>query len=74
MTGRRSAFYPHFRMLDDSGVNYHVAWEWKSYTEATECAQGYRKKGYFAKNVKIVIGRRTYWITYIRKNPNARRK
>ena len=59
--------YPHFRMLDNSGIRYHVAWEWKSYEEAVECAQGYRKDGYLAKNVKMKIGGRTHWVTYIRK-------
>jgi hypothetical protein len=65
--------YPHFRMLDNSGINFHVAWEWKSYGEATECAQGYRKDGYFAKNVAVKIGKRIYWVTYIRRNPKVRR-
>jgi len=70
MTRKRS--YPYLRMLDNSGINFHVAWEWKSYEEAVECAQGYRRDGYFAKNVKTVIGRRTYWVTYIRKVPRRK--
>lgn len=72
MMERRNAPYPYFRMLDNSGINYHSVWEWKSYAEATECAQGYRKDGYFAKNVKTIIGGRTYWITYIRKAPRRK--